>query len=431
MSDGSDTMVERVIPGCVGERSRFGRWLVVIVVLAVAARAGMLVFAEWRPSAFDFPDSHRYVSVARNIAAGLGPIESEDVRAGTDPVYPGILSIGVWLGADDDAAVMRFGRFVNVVFGVISVALLALFARRFVGDVAALFAAAILAVDPIMVFFNALVLTETVYVALVLAGFLALTRLGGRRGRLWGAAAGLALGVATVTRSSSLFLPVLVLPFAWHLAGGDPIAPVEGTKRLGRRCVVSLCYMATICAVLVPTIARNYGLFGHFVPVRTGSGASLMEGLGPWADGAPGMDRIVYPAFPHGANEYDRDVICRSAALEWAWDHPGRALALAWAKLRRTWSVAINASDYSSWFHILVAWLTVFPEFLLAICGVWLLRRRPAVLALLLVVAAYFTLLHMVFVGSVRYRVPAMPFVFVLAGVGVERLWRKVNGTTD
>jgi len=167
---------------------------------------------------------------------------------------------------------------------------------------------------------------------------------------------------------------------------------------------------------------RNYGLFGRLVPVRTDSGAGLMEGLGPWADGGPGLDRIAYPPFPAPADECIRDQICRRAAIDWARAHPAETIRLAWVKLRRTWSVTISAPGYSSARYALVAWLTVAPEFILAALGAWRLRRRPAALLLLLAVALYFTAVHMVFVGSVRYRIPAMPFLFVLAGAGVAGL---------
>ncbi|MBN2563965.1 MAG: glycosyltransferase family 39 protein [Phycisphaerae bacterium] len=467
---------------------RYGRWLCGIVVLAVVVRAAIVICAEWRPARFDFPDSHRYVLVAQNIAAGRGPVESEAVRAGTDPLYPGILSVGVLLGCDTDGAVMLFGRIVNSLFGVATVALLAAFARRLVGDAAALAAAAILAVDPILLFFNALVLTETCYIALLLAGFYGVTRLGEPRGWLWAVTAGLFVGLATITRSGGLFLPLFLLPFVWWFARrgsafptfgrggahrglrpqpecGTGVAPVNPPARswchrflremrrsqslvvqvgpngrsptLGEdgarvaapggrnRWVVTACFLLATCAAFVPTVARNYGLFGRFVPVRIASGASLMEALGPWADGGPGMDRIEYPSFPPDADEYVRDRICRAAAVDWAWDHPGKALSLAWVKLRRTWSVTLHASDYSSPFYTLIAWNTVAPEYLLAACGVWLLRRHGGILGLLLIVAIYSTLVHMVFVGSVRYRVPAMPFLFVLAGVSIEALWRR------
>jgi len=106
----------------------------------------------------------------------------------------------------------------------------------------------------------------------------------------------------------------------------------------------------------------------------------------------------------------------------WAKEHPLKTISLAWTKLRRTWSIRIHASEYASPFYTLIAWLTVAPEYALIIGGIWLMRRRTGPLLLLLMPAIYFTLLHMVFIGSIRYRVPAMPLLFVLAGVTTDRL---------
>jgi len=393
----------------------FRRRLLWILVVAAVLRVALLVLAERRPDRFDFPDSHRYVRVAKNIAAGLGPVESERIQAGTDPLYPYVLSVGIPLGFDDTPGLMRFGRGVNALFGLASVLLLAFLARRLFGERPALVAATILSVDPILLFFNGLVLTETPYITLLLAGYycLVLAR-HPRRGLAAAAGAGVLLGLATCMRSSSLLMPLAVMPLVWHFAGG----------LARRRLAAALIVPVAAAAVLVPTVARNYRLFARFVPVCTNGGASLLDALGPWADGATGMDRIKYPAFPPGAGEYERDRLCRVAALKWAVDHPGETLRLAWAKLRRTWSVTINAADYRSPLYVLVGWATVAPELLLAaIGGLWLLsQRRFAPLALLLLPAVYFTLVHMVFVGSVRYRLPAMPFLFVLAGLAVDRV---------
>jgi hypothetical protein len=107
--------------------------------------------------------------------------------------------------------------------------------------------------------------------------------------------------------------------------------------------------------------------------------------------------------------------------------HPREAARLAWTKLVRTWSITPNAAGYDSPLIKAVAWLSVGPEFALSLVGMWLLRRRPAVLLLLLAPAFYFTLMHMIFVGSVRYRVPAMPLIFVLAATAVVAGWRRVS----
>lgn len=475
-------------PGSAGSARRCSAWLAVILLLALAARGGVLIWAEQRPERFDFPDSRRYLLVARNLDAGHGPIESPDVRSGTDPLYPAVLAAGLRLGlAKDDAdgaALMRFGRVVNALFGVISVALLAALTRRLFGAWPALVAAAILAVDPILLYFNALVLTETCHVALLLAAFYCLTRTAGREAAVWAAAAGGLLGLAALARSSSLLLPLALLPFAAAGVGAVACRSEAGPSRqlpaAPPRAAVVIFLLLGTAAPLLPIVLRNYALFDRFVPVRTGSGASLMEALGPWADGGPGMDRIVYPPMPDGADEIERDHVCRTAALDWARSHPIETLRLAWVKFLRTWSITVNAPGYSSPLYTAVGWMTVAPLYILAAMGarrLWQRRATPpiraatvrersahdpegrdgplvgemptstptpaalsdrALLAWLLVVPAYFTLLHMVFVGSVRYRVPAMPFLFVLAALGLEGLLRwlvtrrlaAVNGAT-
>jgi hypothetical protein len=46
---------------------------------------------------------------------------------------------------------------------------------------------------------------------------------------------------------------------------------------------------------------------------------------------------------------------------------------------------------------------------------------------LLLAPAIYLSAVHMVFVGSVRYRVPIMPILDVLAGVGALGVWQLMT----
>ncbi len=428
---------QTALPG-VGDEASFRRWLTVIFAVAVAARVALLVFAESRPAMFDFPDSHRYVQVARNIAAGLGPVDAPDLRSGTDPLFPLVLSAAPLAGFNETAAILRFGRAVNAALGAMSVLLLAGTARRLIDDRAAIFAAAILAIDPILLFFNALVLTEAMYVFFLLAAFYAAARMieanrtaaqparrqsdvaTNRRGTspiAWALMAGVCLGLGTLSRSTGLLLPIA---FA-------PLAALAARSTAARYRTLPLIAVILLAAFFThsPLLIRNYGLYGRFVPARIGGGASLLEALGPWADGAPGMDRIIYPRFPDGVDELERDRICRSAAMDWAKAHPREALALAWAKLKRTWSIVIQAVDYQSPLIKLVCRLTVAPIFAMAMVGAWICRKRPFILLLLLAPAVYFTLIHMVFVGSVRYRVPAMPMLFILAAAALAAIVRR------
>lgn len=392
--------------------SAFRRGLACVLISAFLCQIGVIAWAEWQPKRFDYPDSHRYLRVARNIAAGNGPIESADVRAGTDPLYPYLLSIPIRLGFTEDIQVHRFARGTQGVLGVLIVALTAAVARRWVSDRAALGAAALLATHPILLFFHGLVLTEIMYIAFLMAAWFFLARLR-EQDTLADAfacagAIGILLGLATLTRSTSLFLPILVLPLIWHHTNG----PVHNKAR------IALAAALVYGAVLAPNVLRNERLFGRIIPTRVGGGASLLEALGPWADGGPGMDRIVYPPVNADADEAERDAVYRRAALDWARSHPRETLSLAWTKLRRTWSITLNAPGYESALFTAVGWLTVAPIFVLAAVGVWRMRRQGWTLLFLLSPAIYFSAIHMVFVGSVRYRLPAMPLLMILVVIG-------------
>ncbi len=394
------------------------RNLTMIFILAALLRVILLAYAAMHPQRFDFPDSHRYVKVARNIAAGNGPVQARNVLAGTDPAYPGMLAVGIYLGCNSDADVMNVGRVINAIAALVAVWFCFAIGRLLFNERVGLLAAAWCAVDPILLYFNALVLTEVPYIALLLGALHAILRYRDTHQAQWAWLAGALIGLGALTRSSGLllFVPYLLLIFFL-----PPVTTAERDKHRMRRPRAAALFVFGMMLVLFPTIYRNYQLFGTFVPVRTGSGASLLESLGPWADGGPGMEKIEYPPVADDANEVQRDAVYRDAALSWMREHPAESLQLAWTKLIRTWSITMNAPGYQSGLYAVICWLSVFPIFVLAAVGALYQWRRWWLMAFLLAPAAYFTLVHMVFVGSVRYRLPAMPLIFILAATALDR----------
>ncbi len=91
----------------------------------------------------------------------------------------------------------------------------------------------------------------------------------------------------------------------------------------------------------------------------------------------------------------------------------------------RTWNVWPNEPALRSWPARLAIVGTYVPLLALGLAGVWRFTRRgwPYVLAWL--PAVYFTLLHCVFVGSIRYREPAMLALMVLAAGWLVEWWRE------
>lgn len=432
--------------------------LMAILLVAAALRIGIVHYANTHSNRFMWPDSQRYMLVAGNIAAGQGPIVSPADRTGADPGYPLLLSWPARFWPGNIEKIAAIGRWMNVPAGLATVLFVAYLGRLLFGARAGLIGASILAAQPIQVYFHGLVLTEVLYTTLLIGSLYVLARymMGGGGANLF--LAGIGLGLAALTRSSGLFLPVPLLPIVayagWRRAG--PIADEEkGTAPLGCcrwglspfpqtedtgsdaqagrvspapgrtvaprgrfSSVIASLVVFCVCyaCVLAPMAYRNYRIVGAMVPVRTGAGATLLEGNGPWADGGPGMEKVQWPEYPPGANEYVKDKINQHKAMEYIKNDPAGFLRLAGSKFLRTWNIRMNLSQYQSPLYDVLAILATVPVYVLLVVGWWRHRRQVSRWYVLIVPAVYFSLLHMVFVGSVRYRYPAMPALMVLAG---------------
>ncbi len=115
----------------------------------------------------------------------------------------------------------------------------------------------------------------------------------------------------------------------------------------------------------------------------------------------------------------------RDAAIGWAEANPGRALALAGLKFLRMWNVWPNEPRLkASWLGRLAVLFTYTPLLIFAIIGAWRTAGRGWPYRLCWLPAVYLTLLHVVFVSSIRYREPAMLALLALAAGELSR-WRK------
>jgi hypothetical protein len=176
---------------------------------------------------------------------------------------------------------------------------------------------------------------------------------------------------------------------------------------------------------MAPWVARNWSASGgHLVAATLRAGASLYEALNPQADGGPMMERINWDWGTRGLSEWERDRLWRQRAIEFARDNPGRVLELALRKLGRFWNPMPNAAEFRS----PVLLVAMAPPFVaaaaLGLLGLWRSRRRGETLLILLLPVVYYSGLHTVFVSSIRYRDPVMPFILILAAHGATSLWR-------
>jgi 4-amino-4-deoxy-L-arabinose transferase-like glycosyltransferase len=229
-------------------------------------------------------------------------------------------------------------------------------------------------------------------------------------------AAGLAAGAATLMRPSWL----LFVPFA------TGIGVAFGRPRL-RHLGLGAVMLSGVVVVMSPWLIRNALVTGHFVPTTLQVGASLYDGLNPEAGGASNWSPVEKAERDLRARiadfdwENQLDVGLRREAMDWAWHNPGRTAELAAVKFARMWNPWPNEPSMSAW---PIRWglaATYVPILVLGVWGAARTVRRGWPYVLCWLPAVYFSLLHMVFVSSIRYRQPAMLGLIVLAAGVVTR----------
>ncbi|MBN2021237.1 MAG: glycosyltransferase family 39 protein [Pirellulales bacterium] len=403
-----------------------GRLLLLLLCAALALRAGAAVWWQHRlGEGFAFGDSESYWSLARSLAAGqpyrYGAADSEVFRA---PGYPTILA-GVFLIGGDHPPVL-WGRLVGALCGTAAVGAVWWLGRTLFHPEAGWLAGAITAAYPGAIATSVLVLSEAAFcpvmllqLALWIQAWRAQTT---RAAAGWAIAAGLAAGAATLIRPSWL----LFVPFA------AAIGVVVGPDRR-RHLALAGAMLVVLVAVMTPWVLRNQRAVGRPVLTTTQLGASLYDGLNPEADGSSRMDferrfieeERVAPSAADEPLECRLDRRMRAAALDWAALHPTEVARLAGVKFLRMWNVWPNEPSLSAWPVRAAVAGTYLPVLVLGAVGAVGMIRRGWPFVLCWLPAAYLTLVHVVFVSSIRYRQPAMLGLIVLAAGAATGLGKR------
>jgi 4-amino-4-deoxy-L-arabinose transferase-like glycosyltransferase len=422
-----------------------------VVLLALIVRAAVVVAdTGYRPEhdAFDY-DRH-----ARSIASGEGYPQSGFVVDGgpsalRPPVYPYLLGAVYAVTGDSVDA----GRFANVALGGLSVLLLFLIGRRIWGRRVGLVAAALAAVFPPLVLLSRDLLSESLFIAMELAAVLCILEF--RRsgeGVRWPAAAGILCGVGALTRNPGIALAIPIAYGAWMLR------PAFRPRSLLPPAVVAACTIL----VILPWTVRNAVDFGRFVPLTSSLGfalagtynqESLDDDLHPGSWRTPVVTTEYGDLFhTPGIDEGTLDATMRRQALRFAWDHPGYVAEVAGENLLRLFELQ-DGSVVGA--HNVGGRLVADPRAVstgrgigsatpaseragLAVAGVLALlgvvaiaRTRAADLRARIPRGPWFLWLVPVIMilaatpinGLPRYRVPADPFLLILAAIGLVWLW--------
>ena len=316
-----------------------------IVVFAILGLAAALRIA----AAIVLPDqSHALVDAIayRDSAAQL--LKSwHMVNLFQMPLYPLLIAItGPSLG--------QLGA--DIALSVTSVWLVyALADQLFADQHARLFAAAATACYPPLIFFSVVGLSETLFIALVLAAFLYWYR-----GRFTVAAIFAVLAVLT-RPVFDLFAPLLVLLFALIV---HRLSVTKALQQLG-------IYVLVYCALMTPWWVHNAKAYGSFVRLTPGSGTALYAGNNPLNRSGGGNIGIDYDltGFANIADPIERDRALRNAAIAYIVHNPQRFVELAALKFLRIWRLWPVNEAYRTTAAAVVLFASLVPVLLLAGLG--------------------------------------------------------------
>lgn len=371
----------------------FAFWIVLSLGFGLRLTAVLLV-----PDYFLFPDSNDYHSIANNYLQNKGLILFDTLYAVRPPLYSlflaflyffglgplGVLVVQVFLGT----AMIIFQYFLALM----------LFNRKIVALLASLF----LALDPFFILFGALLLTEILFSLIFLCLILLLHRLHFTERSFPWFYAGVLFGVGCLCRDALLGFIVFALFFAF-------LRPKGFAK--------AFFLVAGAFVVIFPWTLRNWICLDEIVIITSKKGTNLYEAFGPGATGGCAIMEMNLPQGVKEMNEAQQDRFLTQWTLQYIAQNPQNAIRLGYIKFLRFWNVSLNYEVLKK--HPVNAIIILFNVliYLFAALGFWFSEKKK--IFILLCPILYFTLLHLVFLGSVRYRVPIMPYLELLAASGI------------
>lgn len=402
-------------------KSRQSLILFSLLLLALSLRVGAAIFIDRHVNSAGRQfliegDANGYWELAQKIASGQDySIYTPPRQVLRTPGFPLLLA----------TSILVFGKSVfaaSVVMAVVGTGccwLTWLLARRVTSEAVANVALLIVAVSPLQIGSNVQILSETLFSFGLLACLVPLTKLvqaqvGLTVGKSF--VAGMLTGLTTLVRPGWILWPWFssLLVMIWSRQ--------TWTRRiLHVSLIFAGCYLA-----LLPWAWRNHNVTGHWIFTSLWSGPSLYDGLHPGATGASDMTFVDTENVFSTMSEYDANAHYKQRAFEFAVRNPGRTIELAFLKAGRYLSPTLNAAGFAGGLAsaFCLVWYTSFWG--LVATGVASLRKQPATILLLSGPFLQFLAVHMVFVGSIRYRLPVEFPLSIIAAQGWSAMMARI-----
>jgi len=184
---------------------------------------------------------------------------------------------------------------------------------------------------------------------------------------------------------------------------------------------------------MTPWWIRNYNVFGEFVATSAGeSGKVFYSGNNPMnksGGGIGGVDisRYDLKKFEKIKDLELRDKVMWNAGINWIKENPSDWIILEVRKLKRLYSPIFYAEKYNKWYYNLLSIMSYGIIFIIFVYSLVKFKKYFWLYSPMLLYACLLTGVHLVFIASIRYRLPIEPFMIILSSCSIALFFKRFN----
>ena len=196
-----------------------------------------------------------------------------------------------------------------------------------------------------------------------------------------------------------------------------------------------LKYLVVYVVLMSPWWYHQYNKYNQFVRLNLGDGIVWYSGNNPMNMSGGGVtgstkgDDMDMSIFSHIQDPIEKNNAMKQAAFEFIKENPNRFIELAGIKFIRFWRLWPYAPEYEKPLYIVISILSYGMVLLFSIVFlVQYLKQYFRTISPILLLILYLTAVHMILIGSIRYRLPLEPFLIMFASVASLKIYQRFKG---
>lgn len=398
-----------------------------IVFAAIILRLSFVLLFPQEP--INKSDALRYVVSARNIVNDSGFISSSSRLFHCAPIYPLFLS-AIFTFIGENLVIIRI---LQAIISGLNVYLFYLIGRKAYGKKVGGIALIVGCFYPYFIYYSGLILTETVTIFLLSLSVYLLVKLTDKKKVGLFFLTGIVFGISALSKSVIFYLIPVFFLFLLY------VAFQKGRLDLNLCSKLAVALMGVLIA-MAPWIYRNYALSGQIIPVTKDAGLMFYSQAGRLLD--PKDDyplSITYEHNPYLENHRD-DFMNDKIQFELEIDsyylektktlikaYPWEYVKDSWFRFKRFWAFyPTQYADEKNTLYFIIGILSFgifFPFFILGLFRSFYENWLYTVLFIGIIL--YFSIIHSLILGMIRYRLPIEPYIILLGSCGLNVVWQK------